>query len=65
MSDKTVSGALIKYVTTENENFQPMNANFGILPPLDIITRDKALKKKLQAERSLNEISKFIKEMNI
>ena len=65
LSDKTVSGALIKYVTTENENFQPMNANFGILPPLDIITRDKALKKKLQAERSLNEISKFIKEMNI
>ncbi len=65
LSDKTVSGALIKYVTTENENFQPMNANFGILPPPDVMTRDKALKKRLQAERSLIEIQKFIKEMNI
>ena len=65
LSDKTVSGALIKYITTENENFQPMNANFGILPPPDVLTRDKALKKRLQAERSLIEIQKFIKEMNI
>ncbi len=65
LSEKTVSGALIKYVTTENENFQPMNANFGILPSPGIITRDKALKKRMQAEQSLKEISSFIKEMNI
>ncbi len=65
ISEKTVSGALIKYITCDNENFQPMNANFGILPPPEIITRDKALKKKMQAERSLRELSNFIKEMNI
>ncbi len=65
LSEKTVSGALIKYITTENADFQPMNANFGILPPPEMMTRDKALKKKLQAERSLREITKFIKEMNI
>lgn len=64
VSDKTVSGALIKYITTQNQDFQPMNANFGILPPTEIMTKDKALKKKMQAERSLKEISNFIKEIN-
>jgi len=31
-SDKTIIGALAKYISSENKNFQPMNANFGILP---------------------------------
>ncbi|MCF8054358.1 MAG: methylenetetrahydrofolate--tRNA-(uracil(54)-C(5))-methyltransferase (FADH(2)-oxidizing) TrmFO [Deltaproteobacteria bacterium] len=30
----TAMGALIKHVTTKTKNFQPMNINFGILPPL-------------------------------
>ena len=29
--DKTVIGALSKYISNEHDNFQPMNANFGIL----------------------------------
>ena len=33
--DCTVIGALAKYVSSPNSNFQPMNANFGILPELD------------------------------
>ena len=63
--EKTISGALIKYITSPNENFQPMNANFGIMPPLEEMTRDKALKKQRQAERSLRKIDEFIKEMDI
>ena len=63
ISDKTVSGALARYITTENENFQPMNANFGIIPPLGEIVRDKKEKKRLQAERSLAETEKFIKQI--
>ena len=31
--NETVIGALAQYIATSNENFQPMNANFGILPP--------------------------------
>ena len=31
----TVIGSLAKYISTENDKFQPMNANFGILPELD------------------------------
>lgn len=63
MSDKTVLGSLARYITTENKDFQPMNANFGILPPLDKIVRDKAERKRLMAERSLMEVDNFIKEI--
>lgn len=31
---ETIVGALLGYISAENENFQPMNANFGILPPI-------------------------------
>ena len=62
ISDKTVLGALTKYVTTENPNFQPMNANFGILPSLDKIIRDKSERKTKMAERSLELINQFITE---
>lgn len=63
ISENTVTGALIKYITTENKDFQPMNANFGILPPLGQIIRDKAERKRQMAERSLREISVFKKEI--
>ena len=33
-SEDTVIGALAKYISTPNIRFQPMNANFGILPQL-------------------------------
>lgn len=39
--EKTMIGALAKYISTENKKFQPMNANFGILPELDKKIRDK------------------------
>ena len=63
VSENTVLGALAKYITTENKDFQPMNANFGILPSLNQIIRDKAERKRKMAERSLKEISEFIKEI--
>lgn len=61
--EHTVLGALAKYITTENKEFQPMNANFGILPPLNEIIKDKAERKRKMAERSIKEILKFIKEI--
>ena len=63
LSDKTVLGALTKYITTENKDFQPMNANFGILPPMDRVIRDKAERKRAMAERSLSCVNDFIKEL--
>ena len=34
-SEYTMIGALAKYISTPNEKFQPMNANYGILPELE------------------------------
>ncbi len=65
ISPNTVAGALARYITTENKDFEPMNANFGILPPLSMVVRDKSQRKRLMAERSLQEINLFKKEMNI
>ena len=56
-SNKTVIGALSKYISTENKNFQPMNANFGILPELDAKIRDKKLRYSKLAQRSLSELN--------
>ena len=50
---ETVIGALAKYISTTNEKFQPMNANFGILPELEEKIRDKKLRYQKMAERSL------------
>ncbi len=52
----TVSGALAMHVSAETANFQPMNANYAILRPLEQNVRDKALKKRLFAERALQKI---------
>ena len=56
---QTVMGALANYITAENNNFQPMNANFGILKPLDIKIKDKAQRNALFAQRSLNKIKEL------
>lgn len=60
-TNKTVIGALSEYVATENKDFQPMNANYGIIYPLDVVVKDKDKKKRMIAERSLS-IIKQIKE---
>lgn len=56
-SELTMIGALSKYISTENSKFQPMNANFGILPPLDEKIRDKKLRYSKLADRALEELS--------
>lgn len=55
--DDTMLGSLAKYVSTENKNFQPMNANFGILKPLDEKIKDKKERYKMMANRALEEIT--------
>ena len=55
-SENTVIGSLAKYISTPNEKFQPMNANFGILPELEgKKIKDKKLRYEKMAERSLTE----------
>ena len=51
--EKTMIGALAKYISSENKHFQPMNANFGILPELDRKIKDKKMRYTELADRSL------------
>lgn len=61
-SEYTMIGALAKYISTENKKFQPMNANFGILPELDDKIKDKKERYKKLADRSIENIIKMKNE---
>ena len=68
---RTMIGALASYISSENDTFQPMNANYGIMPSLtdeeieasgmkrNVIKRDKKLKYGLLSERALKVLQKI------
>lgn len=51
-------GSLSSYISSPNENFQPMNANFGILPSLDIKIKDKKERYEKLAKRAIEALEK-------
>ena len=53
-------GALALHVTTPTSDFQPMNANFGILRPLDERVRGKRNRYEKLAGRSLETLKTVI-----
>lgn len=57
-SKYTMIGALTNYISNPNDKFQPMNANFGVLPELDEKIKDKKLRYKKLADRALEYLSK-------
>ncbi|MDD2627543.1 MAG: methylenetetrahydrofolate--tRNA-(uracil(54)-C(5))-methyltransferase (FADH(2)-oxidizing) TrmFO [Clostridia bacterium] len=56
--EETMLGSLAKHVSTEVKNYQPMNANFGIIKPLEVNKKinDKKLKYEMYAKRSLEQM---------
>ena len=63
-TDLTVIGAMGKYISTPNRNFQPMNATFGVMAPLE----GKKIRVKKEryakvAERSLEKIAEIVNEL--
>lgn len=62
----TMIGSLSRYISDESvDDFQPMGANFGVLPALSDRPRDKALRGAMYAQRSLDSLSKFINDKDI
>ena len=55
----TMLGALLRYVTTENKDFQPMGANMGILPPTEVHIRDKRERYMALAQRAMTSIKQW------
>lgn len=61
----TGHGALCRYIThADSKNFQPMNINFGLLPPLEQRVKDKKRKNALIAERALLSLEKLIEKFD-
>ena len=62
----TMIGALSRYISDPYvSDFQPMGANFGILPELQNRPRDKAERGQAYADRALSDLRQFIQENGI
>jgi methylenetetrahydrofolate--tRNA-(uracil-5-)-methyltransferase len=61
----TALGSLLDYITdTERQRFQPMNVNFGLIPPLGSRLRGRA-KKAMMARRALADMAAWARECDI
>ncbi|MGE7271127.1 FADH(2)-oxidizing methylenetetrahydrofolate--tRNA-(uracil(54)-C(5))-methyltransferase TrmFO [Brevibacillus panacihumi] len=57
---ETIMGSMAKYITSADPNhFQPMNANFGLVPEWPERIRNKREKNEKLAERALDTIQNF------
>lgn len=62
LGENTMLGALTDYISDPSvKNFQPMGANFGILPPIEPKIRDKKERYAALSKRALDELEKVIK----
>ncbi len=60
--DMTLLGALTRHTVTPTGDFQHMNANFGLLPPLEKKIRNKKERYELISQRALGEIGRIKRE---
>ena len=58
--ERTVCGALETHISTPTKDFQPMNANFGILAPMPTRIRDKKERYRALAQRALDAIDEIL-----
>ena len=62
----TMLGALYRYLReTEPKRFQPMNANFGLIEPLENAPKDKFKKKEALAARALRDMKAFVQAIGV
>ena len=62
----TMIGALCRYITDPRiKDFQPMKANFGLLPPLERRIKRKKERYRAYAERALKDLEEFIARKGI
>lgn len=62
---ETMLGQLVRYITAENKNFQPMGANMGLLPPLEAPVRDKRRRYLALAQRAVAAMERWAKETEL
>ncbi|MFB5660577.1 FADH(2)-oxidizing methylenetetrahydrofolate--tRNA-(uracil(54)-C(5))-methyltransferase TrmFO [Alteribacillus sp. HJP-4] len=63
LPEESMLGAMAQYITTANpDNFQPINANFGLVPALEKRIKNKQERNQALAERALQSIQNFMKK---
>ncbi|MCP3777400.1 FADH(2)-oxidizing methylenetetrahydrofolate--tRNA-(uracil(54)-C(5))-methyltransferase TrmFO [Paenibacillus sp. MZ03-122A] len=63
---ETTLGSMARYITTADfKHFQPMNANFGLLPKLEKRIRNKKEKNEALANRALESLRGYINETGV
>ena len=63
--ETTAMGSMAHYIThTSAHHFQPMNANFGIMPALTVRVRNKKERNQQLADRALKDLATFQARMN-
>lgn len=62
---RTILGALARHVSTPSANFQPMNANYGILDPLENRVRGKRNRYEKLSERAFEELSEVKRQYEL
>ena len=62
---RTILGALARHVSTPSANFQPMNANFGILEPLSERVRGKRNRYEKLSARAIDTLNEVIKTYDL
>ena len=60
---ETMIGCLADYISTTNDRFQPMNANFGILPKLDLKIKDKVQRYQALSDVAIAKIDEIKNEL--
>lgn len=63
--ETTICGQLQRHVGTKCEDYQPMNANFGLLPPVGERIRDKKLRKVAYYKRGVEDMKRFLDSREI
>ena len=66
LPEYTMIGSLTKYISDESVvDFQPMGANFGVLPALVDRPRDKALRGAAYAQRALESLNEYLNDKGL
>lgn len=66
LPEESTLGSMAHYITTADfKHFQPMNANFGLLPRLEKKIRNKKEKNEALANRALESIQRFKEEKGL
>ncbi|MBQ26854.1 MAG: methylenetetrahydrofolate--tRNA-(uracil(54)-C(5))-methyltransferase (FADH(2)-oxidizing) TrmFO [Nitrospiraceae bacterium] len=66
LPETTAHGSLIAHITqSDPHNFQPMNTNFGLFPPLPMKVREKDQKRRMIGKRALEDLEKWMMQSRV